>query len=115
MDLYPHGCQSSLITDGYKKPYLTLLHSERPKLYTILAFLSAIGLNRDTLSKIICFPKRDPSRMAAKTSKQDDIPSLHFALLKHLMLLSSLMPAVIRTVPVGLNTSRRKSGYVHFN
>ena len=23
--------------------YLTLLHSERPKLYTILAFLSAIG------------------------------------------------------------------------
>ena len=24
--------------------YLTLLHSERPKLYTILAFLSAIGL-----------------------------------------------------------------------
>ena len=25
--------------------HLTLLHSERPKLYTILAFLSAIGLN----------------------------------------------------------------------
>ena len=25
--------------------YLILLHSERPKLYTILAFLSAIGLN----------------------------------------------------------------------
>ena len=25
--------------------YLTLLHSERPKLYTILAFLSAMGLN----------------------------------------------------------------------
>ena len=24
---------------------LTLLHSERPKLYAILAFLSAIGLN----------------------------------------------------------------------
>ena len=24
---------------------VTLLHSERPKLYTILAFLSAIGLN----------------------------------------------------------------------
>ena len=24
--------------------FLTLLHSERPKLYTILAFLSAIGL-----------------------------------------------------------------------
>ena len=24
---------------------LTLLHSERPKLYTILAFLSAVGLN----------------------------------------------------------------------
>ena len=27
---------------------LTLLHSERPKLYTILAFLSAIGLIGDT-------------------------------------------------------------------
>ena len=26
---------------------LTLLHSERPKLYTILAFLSAIGLNKN--------------------------------------------------------------------
>ena len=25
---------------------LTLLHSERPKLYTILAFLMAIGLSR---------------------------------------------------------------------
>ena len=25
---------------------LTLLHSERPKLYTILAFLSAIGLKQ---------------------------------------------------------------------
>ena len=31
---------------GHAEPYknLTLLHSERPKLYTILAFLSAIGL-----------------------------------------------------------------------
>ena len=26
---------------------LTLLHSERPKLYTILAFLSAIGLRKE--------------------------------------------------------------------
>ena len=29
----------------YKTAPLTLLHSERPKLYTILVFLSAIGLN----------------------------------------------------------------------
>ena len=29
---------------------LTLLHSERPKLYTILAFLSAIGLRVDPYS-----------------------------------------------------------------
>ena len=29
-------------------PVLTLLHSERPKLHTILAFLSAIGLNNGT-------------------------------------------------------------------
>ena len=27
---------------------LTLLHSERPKLYAILAFLSAVGLNTGT-------------------------------------------------------------------
>ena len=27
-----------------KVPHLTLLHSERPKLYSILAFLSAVGL-----------------------------------------------------------------------
>ena len=27
-----------------EKPCLTLLHSERPKLHTILAFLSAVGL-----------------------------------------------------------------------
>ena len=31
---------------------LTLLHSERPKLYAILAFLSAIGLK-----KTICLPQ----------------------------------------------------------
>ena len=29
---------------SYTFPLLNLLHSERPKLYTILAFLSAIGL-----------------------------------------------------------------------
>ena len=37
--------------------YLTLLHSERPKLYTILAFLSAIGLKRlDTHLKGTALP-----------------------------------------------------------
>ena len=30
-------------------PLLTLLHSERPKLHTILAFLSAIGLIRSCI------------------------------------------------------------------
>ena len=33
-----------------RKKNLALLHSERPKLYTTLAFLSAIGLN---LNKVI--------------------------------------------------------------
>ena len=33
---------------------LTLLHSERPKLYTILAFLSAVGLNIITLIIQLC-------------------------------------------------------------
>ena len=31
---------------GHWECIFTLLHSERPKLYTVLAFLSAIGLNR---------------------------------------------------------------------
>ena len=32
-----------------KKLLLTLLHSERPKLYAILAFLGAIGLKEEFL------------------------------------------------------------------
>ena len=32
-------------SDRMYKSHLTLLHSERPKLYGVLAFLSAIGLN----------------------------------------------------------------------
>ena len=39
--------QSSLGRHSSHQIYLTLLHSERPKLYTILAFLSAIGLKAD--------------------------------------------------------------------
>ena len=41
--------------------FLTLLHSVRPKLYTILAFLSAIGLNTQLkdLRKIICLRKSE--------------------------------------------------------
>ena len=34
------------------KKLLTVLHSEKPKLYTILAFLSALGLIRNFLSYI---------------------------------------------------------------
>ena len=35
---------------------LTLLHSERPKLYTILAFLSAMGLMKSHLtSKVVIY------------------------------------------------------------
>ena len=30
---------------------LTLLHTERPKLYTILAFLSAVGLKKQFASR----------------------------------------------------------------
>ena len=39
---------------------LTLLHSERPKLHTILAFLSAIGLRVDHFVKAL--PLREPNR-----------------------------------------------------
>ena len=40
----------SCITSCIVKFFLTLLHSERPKLYTILAFLSAIGLKCEFLN-----------------------------------------------------------------
>ena len=39
------GKNSFLQLYGYSVTQLTLLHTERPKLYTILAFLSAIGLS----------------------------------------------------------------------
>ena len=35
---------------NFQHYYLTLLHSERPKLYTILVFLSAAGLRNDGLT-----------------------------------------------------------------
>ena len=38
---------------------LTLLHSERLKLYTILAFLSAIGLNGKNILKILIHNSHD--------------------------------------------------------
>ena len=44
--LYLHVNQKSDDDEDIRKPILTLLHSERTKLYAILAFLSAIGLNR---------------------------------------------------------------------
>ena len=40
-----------------KKITLTLLHSERPKLHTILAFLSAIGLNYPKSAAMGFFPR----------------------------------------------------------
>ena len=39
------GKQFLFVTRKKKYKILILLHSERPKLYTILAFLSAVGLN----------------------------------------------------------------------
>ena len=41
---------------------LTLLHSERPKLYTILAFLSAIGLNLQFKLSVIYIPDNKVSQ-----------------------------------------------------
>ena len=48
------GCEKGNLREenfGFPFPrfFLTLAHSERPKLYTILAFLSAIGLKEDNL------------------------------------------------------------------
>ena len=41
-------CYFWVISTFFKQ--LTLLHSERPKLYAILAFLSAIGLSRNFIN-----------------------------------------------------------------
>ena len=49
--VFPKNLNPSYKMDLFckKNPFysLTLLHSERPKLYAILAFLSAIGLNTE--------------------------------------------------------------------
>ena len=42
----------------YMKQYLTLLHSERAKLYIILPFLSAIGLNLFNF-QLVCVTESD--------------------------------------------------------
>ena len=49
-DFLYHGFSSDklLCQTNSKQTLLILLHSERPKLYTILAFLSAIGLKSQT-------------------------------------------------------------------
>ena len=52
------SCWINILTRGI---FLTLLHSERPKLYAILAFLSAIGLKEKiALKGADSFPKEFP-------------------------------------------------------
>ena len=41
--------------------FLTLLHSERPKLYTILAFLSAVELKDQNCKKVEFANSLDPN------------------------------------------------------
>ena len=47
---------------------LTLLHSERPKLYTILAFWSAVGLKVDLVSKSYLIKRNTQKFMQTKIS-----------------------------------------------
>ena len=44
--VFSHLSSCLTVTNIFRSITLTLLHSERPKLYTILAFLSAIGLKK---------------------------------------------------------------------
>ena len=53
-DVFTTVAAGSASHRGDKNLYLTLLHSERPKLYIILAFLSAIGLKCKGVTP--CFP-----------------------------------------------------------
>ena len=62
--------------------HLTLLHSERPKLYAMLAFLSAGGL-------INCYEQSERSLFPARTGSKfvDEVPRV-FGLLESNLLLS---------------------------
>ena len=49
----PRNVVSCMSADCHRTEIqLTLLHSERPKLHRVLAFLSAIGLNKTTSHKV---------------------------------------------------------------
>ena len=53
---------------------LTLLHSERPKLYTILAFLSAIGLRKKrNLSSGIIYCMHEDARLLMLQLKKENV------------------------------------------
>ena len=56
------------ITVSSQTPYLTLLHSERPKLHRVLAFLSAIGLILNAAKmKVVVFANSEHSSEMAHT------------------------------------------------
>ena len=61
---------------------LTLLHSERPKLYGVLAVLSAIGLNKTSFDTFI-----SKSIFSARTSSQTNVNHflLYLALTNYLL------------------------------
>ena len=74
--------------------HLTLLHSERPKLYTILAFLSAIGLRVDPILKgLRCFTKA--SRKSQKLFPLVKKIENHLGVLIHIEIIMYLYMLVI--------------------
>ena len=60
---------------GHWECIFTLLHSESPKLYTVLAFLSAIGLNR--CSRKLILDIHVMSELIQKLKKYCKIKSFH--------------------------------------
>ena len=72
--------------------FLTLLHSERPKLYSILAFLSAIGLSKHVRDERNLFAKpfldQIPilrySRLSLSRSRRDPLKHFEISVLRHI-------------------------------
>ena len=60
---------------------LTLLHSERPKLFTVLAFLSAIGLSRQC-KKNMCLEHNLTSSSIYSQSKEKKKKNIQLALIE---------------------------------
>ena len=89
------------------KLHLTLLHSERPKLYTILAFLSAIGLNIELNCQLINKAENKISCLQSKCKRSMQF----YYVIQHLRSHMRCAPTV--TVNISALSETKLSGRVY--